>query len=128
MKSYQPDAAPNPADWLALDELERIRLVEIYHRKSHVKLPKPKAHAAVHAMVENQIAGNHEPVLRAMARLMEGGLSRHEAVHAVGSVLADFFFEASRSKDPHFGDGLQARYDAAMENLNVDEWCRKYES
>jgi hypothetical protein len=99
MQNYDPELPPNPAEWLALDEQLRILLAELYHRKAREKVPNLQAHAAFHAMVENPIAQGLEPVVRAMARLLTQGLSRHDAVHAVGSCVADHFFEAMNSKD-----------------------------
>ena len=47
-------------------------------------------HATVHAVVENQLAEGDKRVLETLARLRRQGLCRHEAVHAIGSVLADY--------------------------------------
>lgn len=88
VKHYDPDIAPNPIEWLALDEQERIQLVEGHHRAARVKLPNIKAHACFHAIVENHIADGLEPVARAMARLTNEGLTRHDALHAIASVVA----------------------------------------
>ncbi len=87
--AYDPAVAPDPARWLALDEHDRMNMVLDYHRRADVFLPNEKIHAAIHGVVENQIAlGDELPVRRAVDRLMAEGLDRHEAVHAVGSVLA----------------------------------------
>ena len=127
MQNYDPEVPPNPAEWLALDEQLRIQLAESYHRAAREKVPNHTAHAAFHAIVENQIAEGLEPVVRAMARLMKQGLSRHDALHAVGSVVADHFFEAMNTKDEDFAASAQARYNAAVERLTAEEWKRKYE-
>jgi hypothetical protein len=127
VKHYDPEVAPDPEEWLELDEQERIQLVERHHRAVRVKLPNVKAHAAFHAIVENQIAKGIEPVVRAMKRLTAEGLSRHEALHAIGSVVADFFYNAMNTKDEEFGATVEARYNAAVERLTVKEWHRKYE-
>jgi hypothetical protein len=127
VQNYDPEIAPNPAEWLALDEQLRIGLAEVYHRNAREKLPNVKAHAAFHAIVENQIAEGLEPVVRAMARLMKQGLSRHDALHAVGSCVADHFFEAMNTKDENFVETAQTRYNAAVERLTAEEWKRKFE-
>jgi hypothetical protein len=44
-------------------------------------------HAALHSVVENQIAEELQTVRETVARLQAEGLSRHDAIHAVGSVL-----------------------------------------
>lgn len=86
MNNYDPEVVPEAREWLALDEPQRIDLAEDYHRAARIKLPNPTLHAVFHAIVENQIAEVLEPMVDAMARLMKDGLSRHEALHAIGSV------------------------------------------
>jgi hypothetical protein len=89
-----------------------------------IKLPNLKAHAVFHAIVENQIAGNLEPVVRAMGRLTEEGLSRHEAIHAIASVLAEhiqeLFSATAEDKNSH------ATYYAAIERLTARGWRGGY--
>lgn len=126
MRHYDPDAAVDASQWLALDEQVRIGLAEAHHRAAHVELPNLTAHACFHAIVENQIALGHDPVVRALARLMNEGLSRHDAVHAIGSVVVGFFWEASRSTDKDFGDTVSPRYDAALEGLTAEGWRREH--
>lgn len=125
MTHYDAEIQPDPAEWLALDELSRIELAESYHRAARVKLPNVEAHAAFHAFVETQIAEGLEPVVRAMMRLVRQGLTRHEALHAVGSVLAEQIFEAANSKDEEVGATLEARYNAAVERLTAEDWERR---
>jgi hypothetical protein len=91
MQRYDPLEAPDAQEWLALDEQERIDLVLNYHRKARIRLPNAKVHALVHAMVETQIALEDEtPARRTAQRLMDEGLDRHEAIHAIGWVLIEF--------------------------------------
>lgn len=56
MEVYDPNVAPDPQQWLELDEQLRIVLAERHHRSQRVKLPNMKAHAIFHAVIENQIA------------------------------------------------------------------------
>ena len=56
MQRYDPLNAPDPQQWLLLDEKERLGLVEDYHRQARVELPNAKVHAVAHVIVENQIA------------------------------------------------------------------------
>jgi len=99
-----------------------IALTEAYHRGARVKLPDIKMHATIHAVIENQIAEGHEPVIRAMSRLTSAGLSRHDALHAVGSVLAEHLFELL--KDGSTSTNLMSTYDAAIERLTAESWRR----
>jgi hypothetical protein len=117
---YDAEVQPVPAEWLAVDEQRRISLVEKYHRESRVKLPSLKAHAVFHVIIENQLAEGLEPVVRAMARLKSEGLSRHESLHAVGSVLAEHVHGLMNGKvNEH---EAQAIYNAAVERLSGKEW------
>jgi len=53
-----------------------------------------RLHALFNAIIENQAALKDEtPVAEAIMRLRMEGLDRHEAIHAIGSVLAGFFYE-----------------------------------
>ena len=122
MYRYDPDVAPSREDWLALDEGERIVLAEWYHRDARIRLPRAvrTLHATIHVVVENQLAENDEPVNRALARLMTEGLSRHDAVHAIGSVVAEELYDAMNLKDTP--ESLRARYYAAIERLTAAVW------
>ncbi|BCZ84901.1 hypothetical protein [Paraburkholderia terrae] len=122
MEAYNPQSAPEPGSWLELDEQERIDLVESWHRAAHVKLPNVTAHAALHTVVENQIAMNLEPVVRAVHRLTNGGLTRHDAIHAIGSVVAEQFFDILTTEQRDEVDASQAHYLAAVERLTVTSW------
>jgi hypothetical protein len=89
MKRYDPLIAPDPERWLACEESEQQRLVERYHRRLGVRLPNLRGHAVIHVVVENQVAmGDGLPVAGTLARLITEGLDRHEAIHAIGSLLA----------------------------------------
>jgi len=122
MHKYDPERTPDAAQWLALDEQERIVLAKKYHRQARVELPNIELHAIIHAIVENQIAEGHAPVTRAMSRLTSTGLSRHEAIHAVGSVLAEHLFGAFKG-DPAGGNPT-AGYDDEVERLTAKSWLR----
>lgn len=120
MNRYTPDQTPNPEQWLALDETTRIRLAEEHHRSAGTKLPNLRAHATFHAIVENQIAENTESVVRAMARLTAEGLARHEALHAIASVLAEHIRDLFNAKADQSNSA--AIYNAAVERLTAKGW------
>jgi hypothetical protein len=119
---YDPSVAPVPAKWLALDEQERIRLAETHHRAARVELPDALAHAVVHTIVENQLALGLDPVVRALGRLQREGLSRHDAIHAIGSVVGEHLLAIMRSEDQDAASTPQARYEAAIERLDARSW------
>jgi len=120
MNDYDPDQSPNPEEWLALDEQIRIGLVEKYHRQAHVELPNVTIHVAFHGIVENQLAENYEPTVRAMARLTKEGLTRHEAVHAIASVVAEHIHDLSNAKAD--SESSKAVFAAAVERLTAGAW------
>lgn len=124
---YHPEIAPDPEEWLALDEGERTLIVEDYHRSAHIELPNATVHALIQVVVENQIAERLDPVVRAMARLRKEGLARHDALHAIGSVVAEHLFDAMNSKDPALVDSVGIIYAAAVERLTAREWRQRYQ-
>ena len=125
MEYYDPDKAVDPQQWMALDEGERQYLVEQYHRKKRIKMPNSRMHAMFHVVVEDQIAlGDDIPAQKTLARLMQEGLSRHDAVHAIGSVVASHMFNlikhGSTSKDPN------ADYCRQLEELTAEGWLNSW--
>jgi hypothetical protein len=121
MARYDPDASPTPTDWLRTDEAERIESVSAYHRRNKIKLPNLQLHAVVHVVVENQIALGEEIVVNTMARLRAEGLSRHDALHAIGSVLAENLYELLR-QDKGATDEPYRRYLERLQRLTAEKW------
>jgi hypothetical protein len=122
MNHYTPDQAPSPDHWLMLDEQTRIDLIESYHIAAGIELPNSKAHAIVHAIVENQIAEGLVPVNRAMTRLVEQGLARHDALHAVAWVLTIYLNDLSQDRKSDHSEFSQAHYFAKIERLDAKTW------
>jgi hypothetical protein len=88
-----------------------------------VKTRLPDMHTFMHVTIENQIASPDSPQAKhAMGRLLAEGLDRHEAVHAIGSVLAGFMPDLRTDKDKEPFD-TQAYY-AALDRLTKESWCR----
>ena len=122
MNRYDPLKASDPQEWLELDEAERIELVLDYHRKARIKVPNVDAHATMHTIVENQIAeGDKYPVRRTLKRLQAEGLDRHDALHAIASVLIAHFHDLLKEGLPESGDPNDA-YWAGLEKLTAKSW------
>jgi len=120
---YDPAHAPDPKDWLSMDEAERIDLVLKFHQQAKERLPSPRLHASLHVVVENQVAlGDEIPVRRTIERLQAEGLNRHDAVHAVGSVLAKQVFDLM--KEGRSEADLDPAYGAELEELTAERWRR----
>jgi hypothetical protein len=118
---YDPLEAPEPEEWLAIDEAERIQLAQDYHRRARVRLPNERLHAVFHVVVENQIAlGDEMPVQSTLQRLMAQGLDRHEAIHAIASVLAEFMHDLVNS--PGSNTESNQAYFAALQRLTAEGW------
>jgi hypothetical protein len=119
-KAYDPDN-PTTADWLELDEAERIELVSSYHRRKKIRLPNAQLHAVIHVIVENQLALGETVVVDTLARLQSEGLSRHDALHAIGSVLAEDLYELLREASDANGHTYE-RYLERLRDLSASTW------
>jgi hypothetical protein len=121
MPSYNPDIAPSAADWLALSEDERMELVSSHHRRLKIKLPNTELHAVIHVVVENQLAMGESIVVATLARLQAEGLDRHDALHAIGSVLSGYIYDLMR-EESDAKDVTYARYLEGLERLSASSW------
>ncbi len=122
MEAYDPLNAPDPDEWQSMDEDERIALVMEHHRESGVELPSERTHAAIHVIVENQIAlGDEVPTQATVERLIREGLDRHDAIHAVGSVLADFMHELLGGDA---APNANERFYEQLKKLKAAEWLK----
>lgn len=119
---YNPMHAPDPEKWKALDEQERIELALEYHSRADVELPNPHLHSIIHAVVEYQIAlGDEYPVQKTLNRLIQEGLSRHDAIHAIGSVLVKYLIGENKSVD------ISNDYTEEVSQLTAQKWLDEFE-
>ena len=123
MEQYDPKKAPDPEVWLALDEDERIFLVESFHSTAGEEAPEGGStlHATFHVIVENQVALGTGLVRETIAKLTRQGLHRHEAIHAVGSILTENIFEALQSNQDSFD---VSQYRRKLEKITAKKWKR----
>jgi hypothetical protein len=118
---YDPERAPDPAAWLALGEWDRMALIDQWHQNVADGGPGRHAHAVMHCIVENQLAaGEPAAALEALHRLRAEGLSRHDAVHAIGSVAAQSLHDVIRSGGEARNPG--AAYESALRRLTAASW------
>ena len=124
MDAYDPLKAPDPTVWLELDEAERTALIEVYHEAQDIKIAGMTLHVTIHAIVENQVAeGDTLPVRKKLRQLMAQGLDRHEAIHAIGSVLIKHIAAIAQGKAAGAADPNTA-YFRALHRLNARKWLR----
>jgi hypothetical protein len=128
MDEYDPENAPDPETWLELDDSERIQLVVEQHVEADDECPNLEVHAIIHAIVENQIAMGLESTTETMERLQREGLTRHDALHAVGSVVAEHMFEILRTGGKSLAGSVQPAIDAALRRLDAARWRASGES
>jgi len=120
MKKYDPNKAPDPDVWCALAESKQILLVKQYHMRKRVKLPNAEIHAVFHVIVENQVAmGDEKNVSKTLDRLIADGLDRHDALHAIGSVLTEHFWDLMNEDASVFSEEA---YAADLDALTIEKW------
>lgn len=119
---YDANRALDAAEWMALDEQERLDRVGRYHvmaldpKRLPPSMPR---HAGMHVGVENQIATSQPPqVTDAVGRLVMGGMSRHDALHAVGWVMTEHMRKAVEQRKPVDNDA----YLRDLEQLSAERW------
>jgi hypothetical protein len=111
-----------PEGWLALPEQERLDRVARYHERAldPKRLPPSmQRHSGMHVGVENQLASGQPPqVGDALARLMRDGMSRHDAVHALGWVMTEHMRRAVEARRAVDNDA----YLRDLEELTLPRW------
>ncbi|MFH1085194.1 MAG: hypothetical protein V1772_05485 [Chloroflexota bacterium] len=123
---YAPQVEPDPQRWLATDDEVKLQLALSFHRRKRLKLPNLRLHAMVHAVVENQAAmGDETPVAEALLRLVGEGLDRHDAVHAVGSVLMGHLWELLHGGGAAAADAKSAYFEQVRQ-LTAQKWMEEY--
>ena len=119
-KRYDPMKPPSEG-WLDIDEGERHELVRIYHKRQGLKPPNMNLHVVAHVVVENQLAERLPEVMSAMERLTSEGLDRHDAIHAIGSVLMEHLWNLTQGRVSNPSDA-HAPYFASLQRLSAASW------
>jgi len=122
MQNYHPSQSPAPDEWLEIDESTRVDLVRDYHEMASTEFQDgaEDMHALIHVVVENQIAMNVEPVPATIAKLTRQGLKRHEAIHAVGAIIAEDLFELFKNNQAFD----IKRYRRRLDKLTAKRWMK----
>jgi hypothetical protein len=114
---YHAEHSPDPQAWLELDEAERNDAVLRFHKRIKARAGNLRLHAIIHGVVETQLAEGHSSVVRTLERLVSEGLGRHDAIHALGSLVAGHIFNAFH------GQAFDAaEYEHKLANLTAARW------
>ena len=124
MENYNPLKNINPTFWLAMEEDERLSMVQKYvETEDHLNDSNLSIHATAHCVVENQIALDVKETVDALGRLRRQGLDRHDAIHAIASVLFGSITEALANEDKD----IAIKYKSKLRKLSAKKWLkRKY--
>lgn len=127
MEQYNPLKGPEPKDWFSIEEPDRVELVQLYHKKHKIKLPNKILHALCHVIVETQVAlGDKTPVKNTLKRLIIEGLNRHDAIHAIGSVLMSQIYDIAKSES-EVSEPSEDYY-SRLESLTAAMWLSQAEN
>jgi hypothetical protein len=118
---YNPNKPQDPGLWSEEDEGEQLEAVYRYHKRIRFEAGALRIHAALHAIVERQLAEGHPGAAAALQRLMDEGLDRHAAIHSIGSLVASGVHSALNGTpfDPD-------RYDRELADLTVETWRERF--
>lgn len=122
MENYHPSKTPSPEEWLELDESLRNEFVLNSHKAAGIEFEEgaENIHSIIHVIVENQLAMKVEPVPTTIAKLTRQGLSRHEAIHAVGAVLSEDLFDIMKNGQKH----NIKKYRKRLDKLTAKRWSK----
>jgi hypothetical protein len=119
---YNAMENPDPQEWLTYDEGERIMSIQGYHNSIKDLAPNAIMHASMHCIVENQLAENLFSTHRALKRLMNEGLNRHEAIHAISTVVAEQMQNIMSIGKPVDQKAADAQYNKNLKKLTAQAW------
>ncbi len=123
MDKYDALTPPAPEEWLQLDEAEQQLLVEDYHHGLADELPSLQMHVLAHMIAETQVAmGSSTRAAATVERLLGEGLDRHDAIHAVGSVVMSLIAELMQ--EPPSGRDVKADLDERLDELTATSWLK----
>lgn len=114
---------------MAHSEEERLDLVRRFHEREG-ELPEDanaELHAVCHVTVENQVAlGDETPVADTLDRLVDEGLNRHDAIHAIAGVFMEHLWKRQKALDEGRatpGDStLTEDYFEDVKTLTAQQW------
>jgi hypothetical protein len=121
METYNPSVEQSKEEWLCATESERLAAVMEYHENSGVDIDEKALtiHATIHVIVENQLAMGVDLLPETIAKLIRQGLTRHEAIHAVGAILIEDIMDIMCGEISEFS---AKRYRKKLEKITAKRW------
>ena len=99
-----------------MEDAEKLLLIEEYHDRLGTQIPIRDVHVSLHGIAENQLAMGIPQVGLALDRLMAQGLDRHQALHAISTVIMEYLYGK-------LSDGADENaYIRQIEGLTADKW------
>ena len=92
---------------------DRINFALDSHHNSAADLLNQSStlHASIHVVVENQLALNTEFIPETLAALMKLGMSRHNAIHAIGAVILEELQSATQGGETFTSAQYRRKFD-----------------
>jgi len=120
MKIYNPSIPPKADIWLELDEKHRLNLINDFVENYEQEIEKEarRIHAAIHMIIENQLALSVELTTETYNRLKRQELDRHQIIHAIGAVISEDIFELMNGNKENPFEGQKLR----LKKLTAKRW------
>ena len=120
MKIYNPSIPPKSDVWLELDEQNRLDLINdfVENYEQDIEKEARDIHAAIHMIIENQLALRVELTTETYNRLKRQELDRHQIIHAIGAVISEDIFELMNGNKENPFEGQKLR----LKKLTAKRW------
>ena len=85
----------------------------------------PMAHLRMHAAVEGMLDGGNADVKAAFEKLLATGIERHHAVHIVGAIFVEFYFDAVKGiQQSAPSDKADRKFTRSLRKIHTDSSFR----
>jgi hypothetical protein len=85
--NYDPGSSPEADEWTRTDLFDRLDAIVRFHGGPGDDPGRATMHGWLHLVAENQLADGHLVATTKLRALVRAGVSRHEAIHAIGHAI-----------------------------------------
>ena len=86
----------------------------------------PIAHLRMHAVIEGMLDGGNADVTAAYEKLLATGIGKHHAIHILGAVFMEFYFDASKEMERGApSDKAERKFTRSLRKLCTDASFRR---